>query len=86
MASSARALLAEMAETHSGDEDRAVLVGHGGILDVIICEALGYEPHSVHIRLMHDNGSISRVDVENGQTRVAYMNRIDHLRAGHRSA
>jgi|SaaInl4_135m_RNA_FD_contig_31_2303786_length_1231_multi_3_in_0_out_0_2 broad specificity phosphatase PhoE len=83
---SARALLAEMAETHSGDEDRAVLVGHGGILDVIICEALGYEPHSVHIRLMHDNGSISRVDVENGQTRVAYMNRIDHLRAGHRSA
>lgn len=83
---SARALLAEMADTLQGDEDRAALVGHGGILDIIICEALGYEPHSVHIRLMHDNGAISRVDVENGETRVAYMNRIDHLRAGHRSA
>jgi broad specificity phosphatase PhoE len=82
----ARSLLAELAETLSGDEDRAALVGHGGILDIILCEALGYEPHSVHIRLMHDNGAISRLDVENGRTRVAYMNRIDHLRAGHRSA
>ncbi len=83
---STRALLAEMAETLGGDEDRAALVGHGGILDVIICEALGYEPHSEYIRLMHDNGSISRVDIENSQTRVAYVNRVDHLRAGHRSA
>ncbi|MEO2005040.1 MAG: histidine phosphatase family protein [Candidatus Poribacteria bacterium] len=83
---SARRLLAELAETLTGDEDRAALVGHGGILDIIICEALGYEPNGKYIRLMHDNGAISRVDVEYGQTRVAYMNRIDHLRAGHRSA
>jgi len=83
---SARALLAELAETLTGDEDRAALVGHGGILDVIICEALGYAPDSKRIRLMHDNGAISRVDVEHGGTRVAYMNRIDHLKAGHRSA
>ena len=65
---------------HWADRDeRVALISHGDLLDALIKALLG-TPCDRQRRYSHHNTGISRIELRpDGQTRVYYLNRLDHL-------
>lgn len=60
-------------------EDRIALVAHGNCGDLMLSSIMNFPP-GVDRRFSFDTGSVSRIDIsEDGQARIAYLNRVEHL-------
>lgn len=68
--------LTEIRETHS--EGNVVIVGHGGSLRVILCDAIGASITSLR-RIWLDNASLSLVEYKDSKSWVRLLNDTSHI-------
>jgi len=62
----------------SGEDERIIIIGHGGILRAIMVNLLQLDPHSVW-RLAVYNCSISGIDICHGVNNLIFLNDTLHL-------
>lgn len=79
-----RELLARHEEQPGRPEHRVVLISHGGFYNYLLTSALGVQMERISENMhkfwfMLNNCGITRIDLKNGQVRVAYTNRISFL-------
>ncbi|MCL1941720.1 MAG: histidine phosphatase family protein [Synergistaceae bacterium] len=63
------------------EEERMIIVAHGGILRVIMIKLMNFDPHTAW-RLAVYNCSISGVDICRGVNNLVFLNDTLHLSAG----
>ena len=76
----AQRLLDTLKERHGDSEDRVAVVSHGGFYNYFMAAVLQLpiaSPSSFWFSL--NNVAITRIDFEEGRTRIAYNNRVDFL-------
>jgi alpha-ribazole phosphatase/probable phosphoglycerate mutase len=64
----------------SGEQERIIIVAHGGILRAVMINLLGLDPHSAW-RLAVYNCSISAIDICRGVNNMVFLNDTLHLNA-----
>ncbi len=74
----ARRVLRELLERHGDADDRVVFVSHGGFFNHFLHAVLELEGVET-LWFGVNNASITRIDFEDGERVVAYMNRVDFL-------
>ena len=77
--------LADLLTRHNHPADRVALFSHGGFFMRLMCAMLKLPwrqaSHNLRSWFMLNNGSISRIDIHNGELIICYLNRTDHFEA-----
>jgi 2,3-bisphosphoglycerate-dependent phosphoglycerate mutase len=74
----AQRFLAELLERHGATDDRVAIVSHGGFYNAFL-RALLKIPEELSGWFSLNNAAITRVDFEEGELAIQYMNRVDYL-------
>jgi 2,3-bisphosphoglycerate-dependent phosphoglycerate mutase len=74
----ARRVLSWLIETHGGTEDRVAFISHGDFFVHFFSEVFGV-PENTPVWFLMNNVGITRIDFEEGNTRLDYANRVDFL-------
>jgi 2,3-bisphosphoglycerate-dependent phosphoglycerate mutase len=75
----ARSFLYQLMNRHAGTNDRVAIISHGGFYNDFLWATMDLPYHKGAWFLMY-NTAISRFDFLEDHVRVAYQNRVDHLK------
>jgi 2,3-bisphosphoglycerate-dependent phosphoglycerate mutase len=74
----ARRFLDDLLERHGGGDDRVAIISHGGFYHQFLSVLLGLaDTEGLWFSL--NNAAITRIDFEDGQARLRYLNRLDFM-------
>jgi len=74
----AQRFLRNLIERHGHTDDRIAVVSHGGFFNYLLAAILGMSGRKGY-RFVMNNAAISRIDFDDENTWLVYLNRVDFL-------